>query len=113
MKTRRTSRLGERQGRAANTRQAERRGQREQALLPTQLFQQIGEDIYKIGNDLREPIAHLTRNVVDNAFSVAKAVTRNVGDLIENVLDETDRAATNLTRRAKRVKSSVAEAVAD
>jgi hypothetical protein len=47
------------------------------------------------------PVSNLVRNVLEDVFSVVEAVTGNVGDLIDEVVDEADRARERLSGRAR------------
>lgn len=113
MKTRKAGRQGGRQGRVGKVKPArsERRGGRRPdasaSLLPTEVFRQLGQDLYAIGEDLREPITDLARNSVEHAFELARAFTRSVGDLIEDAVVESDRFRSNLERRIRDFQRSL------
>ena len=52
-----------------------------------------------MAEDLRVPVSNLVRNVLEEAFSVVEAVTDNVGDLIEDVVDEAERTRGRIRSR--------------
>ena len=73
-------------GRGGRTRQ------RKERVLHTRVSDALAEDIRRMADDLRVPASNLVRNVLEEAFSMVEVVTENVGDLIEDVVDEADRA---------------------
>jgi hypothetical protein len=52
-----------------------------------------------MAEDLRVPVSNLVRNVLEEAFSVVEAVSENVGDLIDDVVDEAERTRSRIRRR--------------
>ncbi len=52
-----------------------------------------------MAEELRVPVSNLVRNVLEEAFSVVEAVTGNVGDLIEEVIEEAERTRSRIRRR--------------
>lgn len=49
------------------------------------------------------PVSNIVRNVLEEAFAVVETVTENVGDLIENVVEEAERGRwSDPFRRARR-----------
>jgi hypothetical protein len=59
----------------------------------------LAEDIRRMAEDLRVPVSNLVRNVLEEAFSVVEAVSENVGDLIDDVVDEAERTRGRIRRR--------------
>ena len=103
MKTATERRQGGRQGRTGKGKagRTERRGEQYSILQP-RVFKQLGEDLFQVGEELRVPIANLASNVLDDAFSLAKSLTHQVGSLIEDAIDEADRTIERLAVRGKR-----------
>ena len=75
---------------------------RKERVLHTRVSERLAEDIRRAAGDLRVPVSNLVRNVLEDAFSVVKAVTGEVGELIEDVVEEADRAREQLTRHGRR-----------
>ena len=73
-----------------------RRGHRgrKERVLHTRISEPLAEDIRRIADDLRVPVSNIVRNVLEEAFSFVETVTENVGDLVEEVVDEADRVRT-------------------
>ncbi len=87
---------GSEDGRSGRTRQ------RKERVLHTRVSDALAEDIRRMAEDLRVPASNLVRNVLEEAFSMVEAVTENVGELIEDVVDEADRARERMRRRQPR-----------
>lgn len=83
---------GSEDGRSGRTRQ------RKERVLHTRVSDALAEDIRRMAEDLRVPASNLVRNVLEEAFSMVEAVTENVGELIEDVVDEADRARERIRR---------------
>jgi hypothetical protein len=77
-------------------------GDRKEKVLHTRISEGLAEDIREVADELRVPVSNLVRNVLEDVFSVVEAVTGNVGDLIDEVVDEAGRARETLGRRARR-----------
>jgi hypothetical protein len=75
---------------------------RKERVLHTRVSEKLAEDIRKAADDLRVPVSNLVRNVLEDAFSVVEAVTGEVGDLIEDVVVEADRAREVFSRHGRR-----------
>jgi hypothetical protein len=75
---------------------------RKERVLHTRISDDLAEDIRRAAEDLRVPISNLVRNVLEEAFSVVETVTDNVGDLIEDVVDEAERARARMRQRRTR-----------
>jgi hypothetical protein len=75
---------------------------RKARVLHTRISEPLAEDIRKIAEELRVPVSNLVRNVLEEAFSVVETVTGNVGDLIEDVVDEAERARERIWRQHRR-----------
>lgn len=52
-----------------------------------------------MADDLRVPVSNLVRTVLEDAFSVVEKMTDNVGDLLEDVVDEAEAARDRIRRR--------------
>jgi hypothetical protein len=78
------------------------RRERKERVLHTRISDDLAEDIRRVAEDLRVPVSNLVRNVLEEAFSVVETVTDNVGDLIEDVVDEAERARARMRQRRAR-----------
>jgi hypothetical protein len=78
------------------------RGRRKERVLHTRISEPLAEDIRRMAEDLRVPVSNLVRNVLEEAFSVVEAVTDNVGDLIEDVIDGAERTRGRIRRHQQR-----------
>ena len=52
-----------------------------------------------MADDLRVPVSNIVRTMLEDAFSVVEKVTENMGDLIEEVVDEAGAARDRVRRR--------------
>ncbi|MDH3212673.1 MAG: hypothetical protein OEM05_09335 [Myxococcales bacterium] len=86
------------------------RRERKQRVLHTRISDDLADDIRRVAEDLRVPVSNLVRNVLEEAFSVVETVTDNVGGLIEDVVEEAERARARLRRRSERPEPSETEA---
>ncbi len=75
---------------------------RKERVLHTRVSERLADDIRKTAEELRVPVSNLVRNVLEDAFSVVEAVTGEVGDLIEDVIEEADKARAKLSRHGRR-----------
>lgn len=103
---RRDARREERE-RIREARRAEREGRdprsgRKERILHTRISDELAEDIRSLAEDLRVPVSNLVRNVLEEAFSAVERVGSDVGELLEDVLDEAERAAGSLQRFRER-----------
>ncbi len=71
-------------------------------MLHTRISEHLADDIRRMAEDLRVPVSNLVRNVLEEAFSVVERVTDNVGELIEDVIDEAEAARDRIHRRSRR-----------
>jgi hypothetical protein len=79
---------------------ARQRGrERKERVLHTRISDDLAEDLRKMAEDLRVPVSNIVRTVLEDAFSVVERVTDNVGELIEEVVDEAEAASARLRRR--------------
>jgi hypothetical protein len=102
---RREARRAERARRRAERRQGGERprdGSPKERVLHTRISQQLAEDIRRVADDLRVPVSNLVRNVLEEAFSVVETVSQNVGDLLEDILDEAEEARDRYRSRGER-----------
>ena len=76
--------------------------ERKERVLHTRVSDALAEDIRRMAEDLRVPASNLVRNVLEEAFSMVEAVSENVGDLIEDVVDGADRARERIRSRHRR-----------
>jgi hypothetical protein len=78
-----------------------RRGRKER-ILHTRISEDLADDLRRVAEDLRVPVSNLVRNVLEEAFSVVEAVTDNVGELIEDVMDEAEAVRDRIRVRQRR-----------
>ena len=76
--------------------------ERKERVLHTRVSDALADDIRRMAKDLRVPASNLVRNVLEEAFSMVEAVSENVGDLIEVVVEGADRARERIRRRHRR-----------
>lgn len=72
------------------------RHRRKERVLHTRVSESLAEDIRRIAEDLRVPASNLVRNVLEEVFDVAVAVSDDVGELFDEVLDEAEAARSRL-----------------
>jgi hypothetical protein len=77
---------------------------RKERVLHTRISEQLAEDIRAIADDLRVPVSNLVRNVLEEAFSAVERVTGDVGDLLDDVLEEAEVASERYRRYRGRVR---------
>jgi hypothetical protein len=82
----------------------ERSRDRKERILHTRISEQLAEDIRAIADDLRVPVSNLVRNVLEEAFSAVERVTGDVGDLLDDVLEEAEFASERYRRYRDRVR---------
>lgn len=89
--------------RAERERHRERHhGERKEKVLHTRISEQLSDDIRRMAEELRVPVSNLVRNVLEETFSVVETVSENVGELLEEVLDETEVARSRYRGRRHR-----------
>ena len=67
--------------------------------MHTRISERLSDDIRRVADELRVPVSNLVRNVLEEAFSVVETVSENVGELLEEILDEADAARTRYRAR--------------
>lgn len=75
------------------------RRERKEHVLHTRISEELAEDIRRMADDLRVPVSNIVRTVLEEAFSAVEKVSENVGDLIEEVVDEAEAASERIRRR--------------
>jgi hypothetical protein len=95
------SRAMDPQGPDSGDRSRQRR-ERKERVLHTRISDDLADDIRRVAEDLRVPVSNLVRNVLEEAFSVVETVTDNVGGLIEDVVEEAERARERMRQRRSR-----------
>jgi hypothetical protein len=81
----------------------EERRQRKERVLHARISEQLADDIRRLADDLRVPVSNLVRNVLEEAFSAAQRVSVDLGDVLEDVVAEAERASERYQRyRARR-----------
>jgi hypothetical protein len=66
---------------------------RKERVLHTRISEQLAGDIRQIAEDLRVPVSNLVRNVLEETFSAVENVTDGMGDLLEDVIEQAERAS--------------------
>ena len=75
---------------------------RKERVLHTRISEQLARDIRQIAEDLRVPVSNLVRNVLEETFSVVENVTDDVGDLLEDVIEQAERASDRFHHHRRR-----------
>lgn len=70
--------------------------------MHTRISEQLSDDIRRMAEELRVPVSNLVRNVLEETFSVVETVSENVGELLEEVLDEAEVARSRYRGRRRR-----------
>ncbi|MEN8162081.1 MAG: hypothetical protein ABFS41_18570, partial [Myxococcota bacterium] len=87
----------------------ERSRERKQRILHTRISEQLADDIRAIADDLRVPVSNLVRNVLEEAFSAVERVSGDVGELIDDVIEEAEVASERYRRYRDRVRDRARE----
>lgn len=82
---------------------------RKERILHTRISEQLSDDIRAIADDLRVPVSNLVRNVLEEAFSAVERVSGDVGELIDDVLEEAEVASERYRRYRDRVRDRAKE----
>lgn len=85
-------------------RRRESRRARKERVLHTRISEDLAEDIKRMAEDLRVPVSNIVRNVLEEAFTVVEQVTDNMGDLIEDVMDEAESARHRIRERQRHTR---------
>jgi len=88
---------------------SDRSRERKERILHTRISDQLAEDIRAIAEDLRVPVSNLVRNVLEETFSAVERVTGDVGDLIDEVIEEAELASERVRRYSSRVRDRARE----
>jgi hypothetical protein len=110
----REARRAERARRRAARRARREQGQAEEPkerVLHTRISHQLAEEIRQVADELRVPVSNLVRNVLEEAFSVVETVSENVGELLEDILDEAEAARDRYRSRSERWEEPAAPPV--
>ena len=86
--------------------------QRKERVLHTRISEQLSSDIRQMAEDLRVPVSNLVRNVLEETFSAVENVTDGMGDLLEDVIEQAERASDRIhhfQRRRRERESREAE----
>jgi len=83
---------------------SDRSRERKERILHTRISEGLAEDIRAIADDLRVPVSNLVRNVLEEAFSAVERVTGDVGELLDDVLEEAEVASERYRRYRERVR---------
>ena len=75
---------------------------RKERVLHTRISEQLARDIRQIAEDLRVPVSNLVRNVLEETFSVVESVTDDMGGLLEEVIDQAERASNRIHHYQRR-----------
>jgi hypothetical protein len=87
----------------------EKSRERKERILHTRISEQLSDDIRAIADDLRVPVSNLVRNVLEEAFSAVERVSGDVGELIDDVLEEAEVASERYRRYRDRVRDRAKE----
>ena len=87
----------------------EKSRERKERILHTRISEQLSDDIRAIADDLRVPVSNLVRNVLEEAFSAVERVSGDVGELIDDVIEEAEVASERYRRYRDRVRDRAKE----
>jgi hypothetical protein len=62
--------------------------ERKERVLHTRISEQLAADIRALADDLRVPVSNLVRNVLEEAFDAVERVSSDVGELVDDVIEE-------------------------
>lgn len=82
----------------------DRARERKERILHTRISDQLAEDIRAIADDLRVPVSNLVRNVLEETFSAVERMTGDVGNILDDVLEEAELASERYRRYRDRVR---------
>jgi hypothetical protein len=77
-------------------------GERKERILHTRISDQLARDIRQMAEDLRVPVSNLVRNVLEETFSVVERVTDDMGPLLEDVIEQAERASDRIHQYQRR-----------
>jgi hypothetical protein len=83
-------------------RQRQHGRRRKERVLHTRISEELADDIRRIADDLRVPVSNIVRNVLEETFSVVERVSDDVGDILEEVVDEAEAARKRILWRQRR-----------
>ncbi len=75
---------------------------RKKRVLHTRVSERLDESLRNAAEELRVPVSNLVRNVLEDAFMVVETVAENVGDLVDDMLEEAERVRGQWKRHARR-----------
>ncbi len=75
---------------------------RKERVLHTRVSERLDESLRNAAEELRVPVSNLVRNVLEDAFMVVETVAENVGDLVDDMLEEAERVRGQWKRHARR-----------
>jgi hypothetical protein len=75
---------------------------RKERVLHTRISEQLARDIRQMAEDLRVPVSNLVRNVLEETFSVVESVSDDMGEWLEDVIDQAERASDRIHRFQRR-----------
>lgn len=82
---------------------------RKQRVLHTRISEQLAEDIRHFAEDLRVPASNLVRNVLEEVFSVVDRVSGDLGELMDDLIDEAEGVRDRVRRQANPASGSGSE----
>ncbi len=86
------------------------RHRRKERVLHTRISEQLAEDVRRLAEELRVPVSNVVRTVLEEAVGAVESVSDNVGELIEDVVEEAGRAREEMLRRRARRRTHRAPA---
>jgi hypothetical protein len=75
---------------------------RKERVLHTRISEELADDIRRIADDLRIPVSNIVRNVLEETFSAVERVSGDVGDILEDVVDEAEATRKRILWRQRR-----------
>ena len=75
---------------------------RKERVLHTRISEQLASDIRQMAEDLRVPVSNLVRNVLEETFSAVENVTDGMGELLEDVIEQAEKASDRIHHYQRR-----------
>ncbi len=75
-------------------------GYRKERVLHTRISERLDESLRHAAEELRVPVSNLVRNVLEDAFMVVETVAENVGEFVDDMLEQAERVRGQWRRHA-------------
>jgi hypothetical protein len=71
-------------------------------VLHTRISEALADELRRAAEELRVPVSNLVRNALEETFHAVETVSENVGELVEDVVEEAEQVRRRLRRRRAR-----------